>query len=269
MMRFAFRTIWISDIHLGSRGCQAVELCRFLDRVSCERLYLVGDIIDFWRLRGRPYWPQPHNDALQRLLALHQRGAEIIFIPGNHDEAARQYIGLEIGGVRILRHAEHPLADGRRLLVTHGDEYDLVVRHSRLISLLGSTAYEWLIVLNRWYNHLRAACGLSRSSFSQTVKMKVKSACRFISAFEETLLGEANRRGLQGVICGHIHKPAAIDGPAAYYNCGDWIEHCSALVELQDGRIELIRGTDVLMPEHAPGSIRDALTGAGNTLATT
>lgn len=259
MRRFAFRTIWLSDTHLGSRGCQAVELCRFLERITCDRLYLVGDIIDFWRLRDRPFWPQLHNDAIQRLLALHEAGTEIIFIPGNHDEAARQYVGLEIGGVRIVRHAMHECADGKRLFVTHGDEYDLVVKHSRLISLLGSKAYEWLIISNRWYNRLRETFGLSKSSFSHTIKMRVKSACKFVSAFEETLRREARRRGFDGVICGHIHKPCATPGDVDYYNCGDWIEHCSALVEFEHGGIAIIHGTDLLMPDHVPDHLRDAM----------
>lgn len=236
-----YRTVWLSDTHLGSRASQSVELARFLKRVRCDKMYLVGDIVDFWRLRSRPYWPACHHKVLRRVLKRAQQGSEVIFIPGNHDEAARKYIGVNIGGVEIRRRDAHVTADGKRLLVTHGDEFDLVVQHSKLLSVVGSTAYEWLVRSNRLYNALRLRLGLPRKHYSQWVKGKVKKACQYISTFETALQNEAEKHGFDGVICGHIHKPEILeDREIRYYNCGDWIEHCTALVEHYDGSMELI-----------------------------
>lgn len=221
MSRRTFRTIWISDTHLGSRGAQAGRLSAFLKAVECERLYLVGDFIDFWRLKSRPYWPATHNDVLRRLLKMTRRGTQIIIVPGNHDEALRLYHGADFGGFLIHPHAIHVTADGRRLLVTHGDQYDMVVKHSRLLSLAGSAAYEWLLIINRFYNRYRHWRGQPYWSLSQYLKLKVKSACTYVSRYQETLEDEARRRGLAGVICGHIHKPEIMRGEIDYYNCGD------------------------------------------------
>lgn len=242
-----YRTVWISDTHLGSRGCRAEALSRFLKVLRCERLYLVGDIVDMWRLRQRWYWPGAHNEVIRRLLNQARHDCEVIFLPGNHDEAARHYQNVDFGGIRTLPYAIHVTADGRRLLVIHGDQFDMVVKHSRLLSMFGGWAYEWLVTLNQPYNRLRSLMGLPYYSLSKTIKYKVKSACKFISRFEETLLDQASRRGLDGVVCGHIHKPEAVETTAqgvSYYNCGDWIENCSAIVEHFDGRIELLEHLD-------------------------
>ncbi len=245
-MTLTYRTVWISDTHLGGRGCRAAELSRFLKHLRCERLYLVGDIVDMWRLRQRWYWPHEHNEVVRRLLNQARHGCEVIFMPGNHDEAARQFAHLEFGGIRTVPYAVHVTADGRRLLVIHGDQFDLVVKHSRLLSVLGSVAYEWLLTFNRFYNAGRRVIGRPYFSLSQAIKLKVKSACQFISRFEQTLLEEAERRGLDGVVCGHIHKAEVVDGPIQYYNCGDWIEGCTAVVEHHDGRMELIDAAELL-----------------------
>jgi len=239
--RTHYRTVWISDAHLGSRASQSRELARFLKHLRCDKLYLVGDIVDFWRLRSKPYWPACHHKILRRVLKRAQQGSDVIFIPGNHDEAARKYIGFNVGGVHIREHDIHITADDRKLYVVHGDEYDLVVQNSKLLSALGSAAYEWLVTSNRWYNAVRMRLGLPRRHFSMWIKGRVKSACQYISAFEETLIREASRRKVDGIVCGHIHKPEIIeDGEVQYFNCGDWIEHCTALVEHYDGRIELL-----------------------------
>lgn len=239
--RTTFRTVFISDLHLGFRGARARECAAFLKRVECERLYLVGDIVDMWALRQRWRWPVCHNQVVRRILKKAQRGTVVVFIPGNHDEAARPYAGLELGGVRVAQQAVHALADGRQLLVTHGDQYDLVVQSSRMLSLLGTWAYDNLVALNRTVNTARRLVGLPRWSFSQHVKKRVKGACTFISRFEEVLLKEARRRGLDGVVCGHIHEPRVHtqDG-LLYANCGDWIERATALVEHADGRLEVL-----------------------------
>ena len=243
-IKLEYRSVFISDLHLGSRGCRARELNAFLKRIRCEKLYLVGDVIDMWRLRQRWYWPKHHNKVARRLFRMaSSKKTEVIFIPGNHDEAARQFVGMVFGDVKVTRDATHETADGKRLLVTHGDQFDMIVQHAKLVSMLGSWAYDWLVTLNRHYNALRNKLGLPYKSFSQAIKMKVKSACKFISRFEDVLCSEAARREYNGVVCGHIHKAEARPHDAvAYFNCGDWVESCTALVEYDDGKIQLIDG---------------------------
>lgn len=236
-----YRTVFISDTHLGSRGAQARDLSRFLRCLSCERLYLVGDVVDLWRMRSRVYWPVEHHEVLQHLLRLIHEGTEVIYVPGNHDEAVRGYRGARLGGVRIEDQVVHETADHRRFLVIHGDQFDMVVRHSRLVSMAGSAAYEWLIRLNRVYNAVRRWRGKPYWSLAQYVKSRVKSACTYVSRFEEALTQEARRRGLHGVICGHIHKPEQrVKDGFVYHNCGDWIESCTAVVEDFDGSLHTI-----------------------------
>ena len=242
-MKLRYRTVFISDTHLGSRSCQARDLVRFLRCIECETLYLVGDIIDFWRLRKRGHWPSEHNDVVQQILSKVRAGVHVVYVPGNHDEAARQYCGLVFGGVVVLPDAEHVTADGRRLLITHGDQHDLVVRHSRMLALVGSAAYEWLIAVNRLYNKFRLWRGKPYWSLSRYLKHKVKSACTHISRFEEALVREATSRGVHGVVCGHIHKAEearCADSAIEYFNCGDWVESCTAIVEHFDGRMQVI-----------------------------
>jgi UDP-2,3-diacylglucosamine pyrophosphatase LpxH len=243
----SYRTVWISDLHLGSRGCRGEAISEFLKHVRCRRLYLVGDIIDTWRLKSRWHWPESHNDVLRRLLNHARHETEVIFIPGNHDDAARQFIDLEFGGVKVMPYAIHVGADGKRLLVTHGDQFDMVVQHSKALALLGAGAYEFLLRVNRSYNTVRRWRGKPYWSLSRAIKLKVKRACTFISSFEEHLLREAHRRKLDGVVCGHIHKAdhriELIDGDEMlYYNCGDWVESCTAIVERHDGSMEIIDG---------------------------
>lgn len=242
-IKLDYRTVFISDLHLGSRGARAKDLAAFLKRVRCEKLYLVGDVIDMWRLRQRWFWPRQHNKVVRRILRMANKGTEVYYIPGNHDEGARQYVGLTFGDVKLKRQIVHQTADGKRLLVTHGDQFDMVVQHARLISMLGSWAYDLLVTFNRFYNRIRARFGLPFHSLSQSVKLRVKRACQFISDFEQTLMHEAGRRGLDGVICGHIHKAECRPDEALhYYNCGDWVESCTALVEHDDGKIQIIDG---------------------------
>lgn len=252
-MTMQYRTVFISDTHLGFRGARTEELSTFLKHVRCERLYLVGDILDLWALKSRWRWPASHNQVVRRLLKHAKRGTQVVYIPGNHDDAARQYAGLDFAGVRVAVQAVHRTSDGLQLLVTHGDEYDMVVKHSRVLSMVGGWAYDRLITLNRAVNAARAWFGLRPWSFSDTIKRKVKSACTYVSDYRGHLLEEAVRRKLDGVVCGHVHQPAmewmdAPGGAAAggadstllYCNCGDWIERCTALVEHQSGRLEVI-----------------------------
>ena len=236
-MKLKYRTVFISDVHLGFTGSHAQDLSKLLKRLKCDKLYLVGDIIDMWRLKQRWHWPAEHNEVVRRILKLARKGTEVIYVPGNHDEAARQFATLEFGGVEIRKTDIHQTADGRKLLITHGDQFDLIIKHSRLLSMLGGLAYEWLVRINIIYNRGRALLGLRYWSLSQFMKLKVKQACTFISRFEEAVAGEAKKQQVDGVVCGHIHKAehAVIEG-IDYYNCGDWVESCTALAEHGDGR---------------------------------
>jgi len=243
--RRLYRTIWISDIHLGTRGCNAEMLIDFLDHVDSETMYLVGDIIDGWQLRKRFYWPDAHNDIVWRILKRAKRGTRIVYVPGNHDEMFRQFTGLHFGGVEIRRQAIQETADGRRLLVLHGDEFDAITLSHRWLAHLGDAAYTFIMTLNRWVNAYRRRWNLPYWSLSKHAKQKVKNAVEFISNFEEIVAKEAGARGVDGVVAGHIHtaEMRAIDG-VEYYNDGDWVEGCTALVEHFDGRMEILHWGD-------------------------
>ena len=237
-----YRTLFISDIHLGKRGCQAELLVDFLRFNDADTIYLVGDIVDGWALKGGWYWPQSHNDVIQKLLRKVRKGAKMILVPGNHDEFARSYLGMNFGGVDVEDTVVHEMADGRRFLIIHGDQFDIVVSNAKWLALLGDWAYEAALFINGWYNRARRALGYPYWSFSAWAKLKVKDAVSFIGKFESTLADEAKRRDCQGVVCGHIHHAAIrqIEG-ITYVNCGDFIESCTAVAEHMDGRLEIIR----------------------------
>lgn len=239
--RTRYRTVWISDIHLGTRGCNAEMLIDFLDHVDSDTLYLVGDIIDGWQLKKRFYWPDSHNDIVWRILKRAKRDTKIIYIPGNHDEMFRQFTGLHFGGVEIRRSAVHETVDGRRLLVLHGDEFDTVMLAHRWLAFVGDAAYTWLMRCNWIVNRVRQKMDLPYWSLSKTAKNKVKNAVEFISRFEELVARAAAQRGVDGVVCGHIHTAdkREIQG-VQYYNDGDWVEGCTALVECDDGTMEIL-----------------------------
>ncbi len=240
-----FRTIWISDTHLGTRGCNADALLRFLRDHDSDSLYLVGDIVDGWKLKRSWYWPQSHNDIVQKLLRKARKGTRVIYVPGNHDECFRDYVDHSFGGIVLMRDAVHVTADGRRLLIIHGDEFDGVVRYARWLALLGDYAYQAALSLNTLLNLVRRRLGLPYWSISAFLKLKVKNAVNFISDFERAVVREARRRKMDGVVCGHIHHAAAtrIEG-IEYYNDGDWVESCTALVEHYDGRMEILHYDD-------------------------
>jgi len=242
-----FRAIWLSDTHLGTPGCQAAALLEFLRATESDQLYLVGDIIDGWQLKRRWYWSQAHNDIVQKVLRKARKGTEVIYIPGNHDEAARHYLGVDFGGISLRQEAIHVTATGRRMLVTHGDFFDGVVQHARWLALLGDIAYTFTLKLNQHFNALRARLGLPYWSLARFLKHKVKNAVSYIVAFEEALAREARARGLDGVICGHIHQAEIrdIDG-ILYCNDGDWVESLTALVETRDGTLRIVHWHEVL-----------------------
>lgn len=235
------RTIWISDTHLGSKGCKAEALLDFLKTHQCETLYLVGDIIDGWRMKKTLFWPQSHTNVLRRILTLSKRGTRVVYVTGNHDEFLRKYSNNAFGNIHLVDEAVHETRDGARLLVIHGDKYDVVVRYHKSIAVLGDIAYNTLLVVNRWYNALRQLLGYDYWSLSAYLKHRVKQAVSFIGEYEQALAAECRQRDLDGVVCGHIHHAEIrdIDG-VAYYNCGDWVESCTALVETRAGGIELV-----------------------------
>jgi len=235
--------VFVSDVHLGTRGARCDFLANFLLRTSCQKLFLVGDIFDGWRLRKSWYWDEHHDEVLRQILRHARGGTEVVYIPGNHDEMFRAWLpmGLEIAGIRLRGEAEHVTADGRRLLVMHGDEFDSVVCYARFLALLGDHAYAAALVFNRWFNQLRRRLGYPYWSLSAWLKRQVKEAVKAVDRFENALAGEARRRGFDGVVCGHIHhaEMREVQG-VLYLNDGDWVESCTALVEHHDGRLELI-----------------------------
>jgi UDP-2,3-diacylglucosamine pyrophosphatase LpxH len=236
-----YRTVWISDTHLGTRGCNAEMLADFLQAIECETLYLGGDIIDGWRLRRGWWWPDAHNEVVRRILKLAHRGTRVVLIAGNHDEMLREFAGLTFGGVEIVLEATHVTADGRRLLVTHGDAYDGVVLYARWLAFLGDAAYGLLLRANVAFNWVRRRLRLPYWSLSAYLKRKVKNAVQYVCDFEEAVAHEALQRGLDGVVCGHIHCAEIRQfGGITYHNSGDWVESCTALVEDSAGHITIL-----------------------------
>ncbi len=235
------RTVWISDVHLGTRGCNAEMLVDFLRSIECETLYLVGDIIDGWRLRKGWYWPDAHNEVIRRILKMAHRGTRVVFVAGNHDEMLRDYAGFTLGGVELVLEAIHETADGRRLLITHGDSFDSVVLYAKWLALLGDKAYSLLLRTNIVVNAVRRQFKLPYWSLSAHIKKRVKNAVQFICAYEEAVARETSDRGLDGVVCGHIHSAEIRQiGDITYYNDGDWVESCTALTEDFTGQIEIV-----------------------------
>lgn len=240
------RSIFISDIHLGTRGCKADYLLDFLKHNESDYLYLVGDIVDGWRLRKSWYWPQSHNDVVQKIMRRARKGAKVYYIPGNHDEAAREYVGLQFGGVHVVEEAVHTGADGRRYLVTHGDQFDAVVKYARWLALIGDHAYVMLLNVNTAFNWVRRKMGFTYWSLSAYLKHKAKTAVEFIGKYETALAEEARRREIDGIICGHIHHAEIRDMEGVLYcNDGDWVESCTALVEDDAGEMKLVNWAEV------------------------
>ena len=241
------RTAWISDVHLGTPGCQADALLDFLKHLDCDTLFLVGDIIDGWQLRRSWYWPQAHNDVVQKLLRKARKGTRVIYVPGNHDEFARKFLEHSFGGIEVAEEWIHTTADGRKLWVTHGDLYDGVIQCARWLALLGDSLYEFTLKLNRHLNSWRARAGLPYWSLSKYLKLKVKRAVSYVADFEAALAREARKRGVDGLVCGHIHhaEMREVEG-ILYCNDGDWVESLTALVERADGTLEIIEWGEVM-----------------------
>ena len=238
-----YRTIWISDLHIGSTQCQADALLDFLKHNDSEKLYLVGDIIDFWALSKKMYWPRDHNTIIQKILRKARHGTQIIYVPGNHDENVRDYDDYVFGDIVVKKSDIHTMLTGKRFLIVHGDEYDTIAQHHRWMAKLGSVGYDWLIEINRFLRLCRRIFGVqSYFSLAAYVKFKVKNVVQFMSDYEETLVKTLKNEGVDGVICGHIHHAEIkeIEG-FMYINTGDFVESCTAIVEHHDGRLELVR----------------------------
>ena len=238
--RVRVRSIFVSDIHLGSRDCRAKELLRFLESVEADYLFLVGDIVDFWSLRRSFYWPEDHNEVLRAILAKAKEGAKVIYVPGNHDDNIREFCGSLFGNMTIRRKYVHATADGREFLVMHGDEFDTVVKCSRWLARFGAWAYELMMRLNRSVNWCRRVFRLPYWSLATYLKLRLPKAVRYVAAFEHAAAQAARSRNLDGIVCGHIHRPSVreIDG-VLYCNDGDWVESCTALVEATNGELSL------------------------------
>lgn len=236
-----YRTLWISDIHLGTPGCQADYLLDFLRHNESDHLYLVGDIVDGWQIKRGWYWTQAHNDVVQKILRKARKGTKVTYIAGNHDEGLRHFLGYNFGEIQIVDEAVHVLADGRRFLILHGDLYDGVVQQARWLAIVGDNLYSLILKLNQWFNYVRARMGMDYWSLSQYLKHKAKNAVSFISDFEAAVAREARQRGMHGVVCGHIHKPVIQDIEGIVYcNDGDWVESLSALAETHEGELKLL-----------------------------
>lgn len=254
----AVRSVFISDVHLGTRACQAERLVDFLREYPSEHLYLIGDIIDFWAMNRSVQWAPSHNTVIQKVLRRARHGCRVIFIPGNHDEALRDYGGLAFGDIRVETEWVHTAADGRRYWLIHGDVFDQVTRHHRWVAVLGDVAYNVLVRLNLWLSRARRL--LRRPgywSLAGYAKAKVKKAVNFIFDFEDAIVHGTRGQGLDGVICGHIHWAADRDiGGVRYLNCGDWVDSCSAVVEHTDGRMEVVRWhSQAILPDDEPAAL--------------
>lgn len=248
------RAVWISDVHLGSVHCKAEQLLQLLDRIKCERLYLVGDIVDLLAMKRRVHWPEAHNRVVRKLMKMSRKKVEVIYIPGNHDYAFRALVNNELGNIQIRRTTVHETLDGKRMYVTHGDELDYAVRYSRLNRIIGDVAYDVLMWLNRWVNRIRGWLGRPYWSLAKWVKVNVSQAEKAISAYQMAAINMTRDKGYDGIICGHLHFPALRRHEGILYcNDGDWVENCTALIETNAGELRLVRG------ESHPESIKEMI----------
>lgn len=258
-----FRTLFISDVHLGSKAAKTDYLLDFLKYHEAETIILVGDIVDGWRLRRSWYWPQGCNDVVQKLLRKARKGTRIVYIPGNHDEFLREFPGMHFGGIEVAERMIHEAADGKKYLIIHGDEFDVVVRNARLLAYLGDWAYDAAIALNIVIAAVRRRIGLPYWSFSAWAKLQVKHAVNFIGEFQRVVADEARRNNVDGVICGHIHHAVMEDMDGIrYINTGDWVESCTAVVESTEGELQIVKWSEG-QPERRkkPRRVRERETG--------
>lgn len=245
LLRKKYRAVWISDVHLGFKECKAEYLLHFLQSIECDFLYLVGDIIDVWSLKRNFYWPQAHNNIVRAILDKARSGTRVVYVPGNHDEMLRHYQGTSFGNIVFRNEYVHTTKTGDRFLILHGDEFDGVIQCGRLATFFGNHAYDFLLFINRHFNHARRYLGLNYWSLATFLKSKIKNAMQYVKNFEQAAVYAARKRSTQGVICGHIHHAEIkkLNG-IVYLNTGDWVENCTALVEKQNGEIELLHWSE-------------------------
>jgi UDP-2,3-diacylglucosamine pyrophosphatase LpxH len=252
VVRYRWRSIWISDVHLGTRHAQVDALLEFLRDSRSEYLYIVGDLIDGWELKRKWFWNRSHNTLIQKLLRKQRKRTKVIYITGNHDEFLEPFLGLRFGGLCLVREAIHEAANGRRYLVVHGHQFDGLTHFNRLLERVGSGLYDWILELNLWLNRLRRRLGLGYWSLSAYLKQRAKQAVAYVSRYEAAMVRYAESKGVDGVICGHIHRAEIRRmGELEYLNCGDWVESCTALVEDHTGHFSLIRFHESAL--HDPG----------------
>lgn len=268
------KTVWLSDVHLGSVHCKAETLLAFLDRLRCERLYLVGDIIDLWAMQRRVHWPESHNRVVRKLLKLSRQGVRITYIPGNHDQTLRDFCGSRFGNIRVRRQAIHTTSAGIRLLVIHGDELDYAVRYSRLNRIVGDAGYDLLMWVNRHINEVRERAGKPYWSLAKWIKVNLSQADRAIQSYQLAAVNLARSSGVDGIVCGHLHHPVVQDYDGTLYcNDGDWVESCSALIEDATGELCLVRAlapagnTEELLIARGPTETRPACSKDGTETA--
>lgn len=232
------KSAFISDLHLGTPGCRAERLLEFLNRLNVEQLFLVGDIVDLERMQQVVHWPASHTAVMQRVFEMAADGVKVTYIPGNHDARIRAFAGSSFNGIDIRLNTIHTTAAGRRLLVTHGDQFDAELRIGSLKEKIGSAAYQWLLSVDAGVNKVRTRFGYDKVSIASAMKMRIKSAQQYIQQYEQTAVRHAQKRGLDGIVCGHIHKPEIFDvSGVGYFNDGDWVEHCSAILEDENGNL--------------------------------
>ena len=247
-----YPAVWISDVHLGYKDCQAQYLLDFLNAIECDVLYLVGDIVDLWSMKRQFFWHPSHYDVLALIQQKAKDGTRVIYIPGNHDETFRQYADESLFGIEVHQQYIHTTKANKRFLLLHGDDFDSATRYNKLISIAGDAGYDLLLFLNRWTNRVRRLFGGHYWSLASWIKARVHKAREAIDAFEKAAIHEAKKQGVDGIICGHIHHPAVkvVDG-ILYCNDGDWIENCTALVENDCGRIELLHWSETQKVIHS------------------
>lgn len=241
MSKHKVNSIFISDIHLGTKGCKSKKLFNFLSEYQSDNLYLVGDIVDIWAMKRGLYWPQSHNDIVKLLLKKSRQKTKVIYIIGNHDETFREFIPGEFGNIKIENKVIHTSADGKQYIVMHGDQFDVIVQNKKYLAILGSWAYDTLLWMNSYLELIQLKLKLKPWSISRFAKAKAKAVMNYIGNFEDTALEYAKSEGVNGIICGHIHHPIVKQVNESFYiNCGDWVESCSAIIEHSNGTFELV-----------------------------
>lgn len=245
MKKRHYRTIWISDVHLGSKGCQAKQLQSFLKSHTCDYLFLVGDIVDFWAMKRGSKWTNEHNAVVQQIIKMSRHNTNVIYIPGNHDDAFREYVGMNVGNINLHRDYIHTTREGLKILIVHGDEFDVVTRYYKWVAILGDIGYNVLLHTNTIFNQIRKVLGLKYWSLSAFIKRNVKQAVSFIGQFEDSVTKHAKKLEVDAILCGHIHHAEIrdIDG-ITYLNSGDWVESLTAIVEEVDGQLKIIYWND-------------------------